>query len=74
MLAQEIYQLPVHKGLVAYIRGASKVLKIPFLSEHVQEIQGYVDEILKIIRTGKQPKRTPHRGKCTDCCYKNICI
>jgi CRISPR-associated exonuclease Cas4 len=74
MLAQEIYQLPVHKGLVAYIRGGSKVLEIPFLPEHIQEVQRYVDEIFDIIRTGKQPKRTPHRPKCTDCCYKNICI
>ncbi|MEY3220306.1 MAG: hypothetical protein RIT27_1663 [Pseudomonadota bacterium] len=74
LLAQEIYQLPVHKGLVAYIRGGTQVLEIPLLPEHSQEIQTYVDEIFEIIRTGTQPKRTPHRGKCTDCCYKNICI
>jgi CRISPR-associated exonuclease Cas4 len=74
MLAQEIYQLPVTRGFVAYIRGGSKVLEVPFSSKDVSEIQRIVDEIFEVIQTAKLPKRASAKSHCVDCCYRNICV
>lgn len=74
MLAREIYQLPVTRGFVAYLRGGSKVLEVPFLPKHFSEIQMYVDEIFEIIQTTRFPRRASNKSHCVDCCYKNICI
>lgn len=74
MLAQEIYQLPVKQGFVAYIRGGSKVLAVPFSVKEADKIQGYVDNIFDIIHNVTLPKCKFSKNRCGDCCYKNICV
>jgi CRISPR-associated exonuclease Cas4 len=73
LLAAEVYQLPVHKGFVAYIRGGSEVHEVAIDETLRTEILLFTTEIFAIIGSGRLPKRTAQRVRCADCCYKNIC-
>ena len=74
LLAREAYQKPVSHGYIAYIRGGSRLAEVPIGEAEEITAQQIVAEILDIIQTGRLPKKTPHRAKCGDCCYKNICV
>ncbi|MYD64038.1 MAG: CRISPR-associated protein Cas4 [Gemmatimonadetes bacterium] len=74
LLAREAYQKPVSRGYIAYIRGGSRLVEVPIGEAEEITAQQIVAEILDIIQTGRLPKKTPHRAKCSDCCYKNICV
>lgn len=74
MLIQEVYQSRVEKGFVAYIRGGNQLLEVPVDEQGIAQVKDIVEEIFAIISSGKLPKRTPHRARCHDCCYKNICV
>ena len=74
LLIEEVYQAKVLRGYVAYIRGGSKVLEVPF-SDEIREATGHIlDEMFSIIHTGKLPRKTVNKNHCIDCCYKNICV
>ncbi len=74
LLVREVYQKPVNRGYVAYIRNGSKLVTVPIDEAQEARTKAVVQEILRIIQTGYLPKRTSQRGKCADCCYKNICV
>ena len=74
LLTREAYQKRVTRGYVAYIRGGSHLVEVPIGEAEESIAQKIVAEILDIIQTGRLPKKTPHRAKCGDCCYKNICV
>ncbi len=74
LLIQEVYQAPVTRGYVAYIRGGNKLLEVPVGEPDKAEVTAVIDEIFTVIATGRLPRRTPHRNRCLDCCYKNICV
>lgn len=74
LLTREAYQKPVSHGYIAYIRGGSRLAEVPIGEAEEITAQQIVAEILDIIQTGRLPKKTPHRAKCSDCCYKNICV
>ena len=74
LLAREAYQKPVSRGYITYIRGGSRLVEVPIGEAEEITAQQIIAEILDIIQTGRLPKKTPHRTKCGDCCYKNICV
>ncbi|MDY6992587.1 MAG: CRISPR-associated protein Cas4 [Pseudomonadota bacterium] len=74
MLVEAVYQQPVNKGFVAYIREHTQILEVELNEKNRQQISEYIDEIFGIINTGRLPKRTPQRVRCVDCCYKTICV
>lgn len=74
LLIKAVYHKPVNRGYVAYIRGGSKLITVPIDDVEEAKTKATVQELLKIIQTGRLPKRTPQRAKCADCCYKNICV
>ena len=74
LLTREAYQERVTRGYIAYIRAGSRVVEVPIGEAEERMAQNIVAEILDIIHTGRLPKKTPHRVKCGDCCYKNICV
>lgn len=74
MLIQEVYQSRVDKGFVAYIRGGNQLLEVAVDEQGIAQVKDIVEEIFAIISSGKLPKRTSHRARCHDCCYKNICV
>lgn len=74
LLIEEAYRMPVKLGYVAYIRGGSQLYEVTIDADARKEVKEVVDEIFRIIETGYHPKRTSYRVRCTDCCYKNICV
>ena len=74
LLAHEAYQQRVTRGYIAYIRGGSRLVEVPIGEAEERAARQMVAEIFDIIHTGRLPKKTPHRAKCGDCCYKNICV
>ena len=74
LLAREAYQQRVTRGYVVYIRGGSRLVEVPIGEAEERTARQMVAEIFDIIHTGRLPKKTPHRAKCGDCCYKNICV
>jgi len=74
MLIQEVYQQPVTRGFVAYIRDGSQLLEVPVTEESIVKVRLLIGQIFDIITTGRLPKRTSYRIRCEDCCYKNICV
>jgi CRISPR-associated exonuclease Cas4 len=74
LMIEEAYGVPVKHGYVAYIRGGSQLYEVEIDSAARQEVKTVVNDIFRIIETGYHPKRTSYRVRCTDCCYKNICV
>ncbi len=74
MLIEAVYQQPVQRGYVAYIRDGSQLQEIAITDAQKADMRCLVDQIFAIIRTGRLPARTSSRLRCEDCCYKNICV
>lgn len=74
MLIREIYQQPVTRGFVAYVRDGSQLLEVAVTDERVAKVRLLIGQVFDIIMTGRLPARTSSRLRCEDCCYKNICV
>lgn len=74
MLIREVYQQPVTRGFVAYVRDGSQLSEVPITEEGIAKVRLLIGEIFETISTGRLPRRTPNRIRCQDCCYKNICV
>ncbi len=74
MLIQAVYQQPVTKGLVAYIRDGNQLLEVPVTEESTAKVRLLITQIFDIMLTGRLPRRTFYRIRCEDCCYRNICV
>jgi CRISPR-associated exonuclease Cas4 len=73
MLIEAVYQQPVQRGYVAYVRDGSQLREVAITEAAKQEMRCLVKQIFAIIRTGRLPARASSR-RCCDCCYKNICV
>lgn len=74
MLIKEIYNKPVIKGYLCYVRSNSKIREVIFSEEHFENALKTLNEIFSVMEKGYFPKRTSSKAKCIDCCYKNICV
>jgi len=74
LLIRENYKQAVHTGYIFYLRGGSKVHEVAITTKLEREATVAIDAMLTIIREEQFPKRTSCRVRCTDCCYKNICV
>ncbi len=74
LLIQSVYQQPVTRGFVAYVRDGSQLLEVDITDERIARARWLIGQIFDIIRTGRLPARTSSRLRCEDCCYKNICV
>ena len=74
MLIEAVYQQPVQRGYVAYVRDGSQLQEVAITEAAKQEMRCIVEQIFAIIRTGRLPARASSRLRCEDCCYKNICV
>ena len=74
LLIKENYQKPVHKGYVCYTRSDNLIKEIEFDDAGFNNTIAIINDILKIIQTGFFPKKTRYTSKCSDCCYRNICV
>ena len=74
MYKRQVYQQAVTRGFVAYVRDGSQLLEVPVTEANIAEARLMIEQIFDIITTGKLTRKTPHRIRCADCCYKNICV
>lgn len=74
MLIEEIYDKPVHKGFLCYTRSNYKVVQVAVDQRACQTARQAVAEVLEVIQLGCLPEATRYPSRCTDCCYRNICI
>lgn len=74
LLIQENYDVKVNRGYICYVRSNNLVKEIEFRQKELDETTKIISDILKIIETGIFPKKSKFPGRCSDCCYKNICI
>ncbi|WP_295447181.1 CRISPR-associated protein Cas4 [uncultured Thiodictyon sp.] len=74
MLIHDVYQQPVTRGFVAYVRDGSQLLEVLVTAEAIARTKWLIDQIFDIIQTGRLPARTSSRLRCEDCCYRNICV
>ena len=65
--------LQVRRGYVVYTRSRNKVVEVTYEPEDFRRIGRVVREIAEVIARGKLPRRSP-AGRCTDCCYRSICV
>ncbi len=74
VLIKHTYSRAVKKGYICYVRSRNKIAEITYGEEDFIYASRLVDEILRIMEKGFFPKRTRHRIRCIDCCYRNICV
>lgn len=74
MLIEAVYEQPVRRGYVAYVRGGQGLQEVAVSDAAKASIHALIDEIFAILDTGKLPRRARSRRRCEDCCYKNICV
>lgn len=74
MLISETYGKPVKRGYICYVRDGSKLKEVIYQQKDYERTIDIINEIFNIIQLGYFPRKTPHRNKCIDCCYKNICV
>jgi CRISPR-associated exonuclease Cas4 len=74
MLIREVYQQPVTRGFIAYVRDGNELLEVPIAEEAIGRARYLIGQIFAIIQSGRLPARTTSRRRCEDCCYKNICV
>lgn len=74
MLIKDIYQKPVSKGYICYVKDGTKLKEILYKPDDFQHATEVVDEMFKIILRGYYPKKSKSLNRCIDCCYKNICV
>ena len=73
LLIEERYKKPVTTGYIAYIRNGSHIEQVSIDAPLRNKAIQICDSIFEIIVEEKYPKATPHKTKCADCTYKNIC-
>lgn len=74
LLIRENYGRPVRRGFLVYTRSQNHVLPVELAEEDFKKAIDILHAIINISRTGLLPKRTRHKSRCIDCCYKNICV
>jgi len=74
MLIEAVYQQPVRKGYVAYVRAGQHLQAVDITESGKSAVIAIVDQIFAILATGRLPSRASSRRRCEDCCYKNICV
>jgi CRISPR-associated exonuclease Cas4 len=73
LMIEEIYDKIVRKGYLVYCRNGYKVIEIEIDNKLKSKVQSYIQEYTDVLN-GYFPNATKYKKRCTDCCYKNICI
>jgi CRISPR-associated exonuclease Cas4 len=74
LLIKENYNRDVRKGYVVYTRSNHHIEEIVFREKDIKQAVSLVNDILKIIELNYFPGPTKSKRRCTDCCYRTICI
>jgi CRISPR-associated exonuclease Cas4 len=74
MLIEAVYQQPVQRGYVAYVRGGQRLQEVAVTETAKAQVLAVIEQIFAILTTGRLPARASSPRRCEDCCYKNICV
>ncbi len=74
LLIREIYNKPVNIGYICYVKGKTKIKEVVYKSADFKYAREVLEEVLFVIEKGYYPKKSNSSARCTDCCYKNICV
>lgn len=72
-LIKDNFQVPVNRGFIIYTRSRNKLIEIPIQHKDFDALNEIINDLLDVIVNCKYPKPTRYKGRCPDCCYKNIC-
>jgi CRISPR-associated exonuclease Cas4 len=74
LMIRENYGIEVNRGYICYIRSNNLVKQVDFKPADFMKSVEMIETIINIIDKGVYPKTTKNTRKCTDCCYRNICV
>jgi CRISPR-associated exonuclease Cas4 len=74
LLIQENYGAQVKCGFVCYTRSNDVVKKVDIKNGDYAQALLTIKDILKMIDTGYYPANLRPNKRCSDCCYRNICV
>jgi CRISPR-associated exonuclease Cas4 len=74
LLIAETFQKPVRRGFLCYTRSNFRVVELEHTEADFAHARDVVAEVVTVIQKGLFPPATPWKARCTDCCYRNICI
>ncbi|MBN1798029.1 MAG: CRISPR-associated protein Cas4 [Spirochaetales bacterium] len=74
LMIKDNYGVQVNKGYLVYTRSKNHVEELIFTDDDFNSVKEIVQNIIDIVTKNIFPKRTRVRIRCSDCCYRNICI
>lgn len=74
LLIKESFGVDVKRGFICYTRSNNLLKDIDFSDQDFEKCREIIVEILNIAQFGYFPKGAREKGKCIDCCYRNICV
>jgi len=72
-LIKENFQVPVNKGFITYTRSKNKLVEIPIKDKDFDELEKIINGLMEVMVKCRYPEPTRYKGRCLDCCYKNLC-
>lgn len=73
IMIEEMFGVSVDRGYLVYCRGGNELIEISITPEMKSDALKTLEEYKKVL-TGYYPVATRDKAKCTDCCYRNICL
>ncbi len=73
-LVEQVYQKPVSRGFLVYVRSKNKVVTVDISPEDKTAVVAAMREIEEIVDGNKFPRATRYKQKCLTCTYRNICV
>ncbi len=74
LLIKENLGVKVNRGFICYTRSNNLLKEIIFSEGDFARCREIIIEILNIAQFGYFPAGAKEKGKCIDCCYRNICV
>lgn len=73
-LVEQVYQKPVNRGYLVYVRSKNKVVEVQIGEEDKAAVKEAVEAIRRIVEGNEFPRATKYKQKCLTCTYRNICV
>ncbi len=72
-LIREIYQVPVNRGFLVFVRSDNRLVEIPFEPADFAALERVAQEAARVLTEDWFPPATRHKRKCLDCTYRRLC-
>lgn len=72
LMVEENFKASVSKAIICFLQN-KKSVEIEINNNAIQKLKYAIEEYHKILN-GYFPKATTVKSRCSDCCYRNICV